>query len=300
MRHHRFELPAFFPATRALVGILGVGTMVCAVSCKKPAAGGADGGDDGAAASAAALTLAFLNGFEGEIDGFIKENKPGAQQTPIAVMIKSAKVRFELPEALTKGVAANPLGDKGYVILDSTAKKLYAVSDAKKEAIELDLNTTGKALQGMHPPPGGPHGGAPQAPPTKVTKTGKTDTVAGYTCEYWDIASDHKEGTVCMGSDGPSWLSIPMTGIPTEQAWMLDLLDGKHFPLRFIGYGKDGTTEESRIEVTKIDKKSLQDSEFQVPAGYKTIDLEKMMSGFGMPGGIPGGLPIPPHPPPHH
>jgi hypothetical protein len=295
------------PSSSARVTLPGASCAVLCVlsmasaSCKKPATGAADGGEDGSAAIASA-SLAFLSGFEGEIDGFIKDNKPGAQQTPITVMVKAAKIRFEIPEALAKGAPTNPLGDKGYVIVDSTAKKLFAVSDAKKEAMELDLNTTGKALQGVHPG-GGARPGAPQAPPTKVTKTGKTDTVAGYTCEYWDIASDHKEGTVCVANDGPSWLSIPMTGIPTEQAWALELLDGKHFPLRFIAYGKDGTTEETRVEVTKIDKKSMQDSQFQVPAGYKTIDLEKMLSGFGMPGGIPGmpgGLPVPPHPPPGH
>jgi hypothetical protein len=277
--------------------------LACAVlpSCKKPTPGGADGGGD--AGPAATASLAFLTGFEGEIDGFVKDEKTsGGQQTPIAVMIKNAKIRFEVPEALAKSAPANPLGDKGYVIVDTTAKKLFFVSDAKKEAIELDINSAGKAMQGAHPTPG-PHGAAPQAPPTKVTKTGKTETVAGYTCEDWDIASDHKEGTVCMASDGPSWLSLPTTGIPSDQAWMLDLLDGKHFPLRYVVYGKDGATEESRVEVTKIDKKPQQDSEFQVPAGYKTIDLEKMLSGFGIPGGgmpgIPGNLPVPPHPPPH-
>jgi len=94
-----------------------------------------------------------------------------------------------------------------------------------------------------------------------------------------------------VADEGASWLSIPMTGIPTEKAWMLDLLDGKHFPLRFVGYAKDGTTEESRLEITKIDKKSLADSEFQVPAGYKVVDLEKMFQGLG-------GMPVPPHFPP--
>lgn len=282
---------------------LGIACALLCASCKKPTAGSSDGGDDGAAAATA--SLAFLSGFEGEIDALVKDEKPGGQQTPIAVMIKTGKLRFEVPEAIAKNAPGNPLGDKGYVIVDSTAKKLFFVSDAKKEAIEFDLNSAGKAMQGMHPPAPGGHGTAPQGPPTKVTKTGKTETVAGYSCEDWDITSDHKEGTVCMGSDGPSWLSLPTTGIPTEQAWMLDLLDGKHFPLQFVGYAKDGTTEETRVAVTSINKKPQQDSEFQVPAGYKTIDLEKMLSGFGMGGmpggmpGIPGNMPVPPHPPPH-
>jgi hypothetical protein len=207
-------------------------------------------------------------------------------------MVKAGKLRVDVPEGLAKGVAGNPLGDKGYAIFDSGAKKLTIVSDAKKEAILMDLNNSGKALSGLTPGAPG-HPGAP-ATPSKITKTGKTDTVAGYSCEYWDVTSDHKEGTVCMGSDGPSWFTLPTTGIPAAQAWMGDLLDGKHFPLRFIGYAKDGTTEENRIEITKIDKKSIDDSSFQVPAGYKTIDLEKMMQGIpGMPA-VPGGMPAVP------
>lgn len=262
-----------------------------------PGDAGAEGGSGTAAAS-----LAFLSGFEGEIDGFAKDSsKPGAAQVPLAVFVKAAKVKVELPDSLAKR-AGPMLGEKAYAIFDSTAKKLTIVTDAKKEALVIDLNSSGKAFQGITPGAhGGPTGGPTGGTPTKVTKTSKTDTVAGYPCTYWDIASDHKEATVCMGDDGPSWLSLPTTGIPTESAWMLELMDGKHFPLRFIAYAKDGTTEENRIEVTKIDKKSLADTEFQVPAGYKTINLEKMFQGMGMPG-IPGGggFPMPPHPMPTH
>jgi hypothetical protein len=266
-------------------------------SCGKLGGKGGDAGTDGAADGASPSTsLSFLGTFEGEIDAFTKDSaKPGAQPVPLAVLVKGGKVKLQIPEGLTKG-PGSPLGEKGYIIFDSAAKKLTAVSDATKEAIVVDLNTSGKSLAGVAPPAAGPHGAA--GSPSKITKTGKTDLVAGYTCENWDIAGDKKEGTVCMASDGPSWFSIPTTGIPPTQAWMLDLLDGKHFPLRYVGYGKDGATEETRIEVTKIDAKPVPDTEFQVPAGYKTIELEKMMGAMpGMP-----GMPIPhvPVPPPHH
>jgi hypothetical protein len=290
MRTHAFGLALLVTA------------LPLATGCKPRGASGDGGADDGGSSALASASLAFLGSFEGEIDGFTKDStKPGAPQVPLSVLIKSGKVKLEIPETLAKGAAGSPLGDKGYVIYDSAGKKITLVSDAKKEAIVMDLNTTTKALSGFSPPgtPGTPTKPGAPATPTKVTKTGKTDTVAGYKCEYWDIVSDHKEGTVCMGDDGPSWLSIPMTGIPTERAWMLELMDGKHFPLRFIGYGKDGTTEDNRIEVTKIDKKSLADTEFQVPAGYKTIDLEKMMQGLGGMPGMPGGMPVP-HSPAHH
>jgi hypothetical protein len=270
------------------VALIALIALSASTACNKLKGQSADGGA-GAEGGAADSPLAFLGGFEGEIDGFTKDSK--GTQVPIVLDIKASKVRFEIPEHMAKGT---PLGEKAYVLFDPSAKKMWVVSDVQKQAIVVDLNTSGKALQGFGPP--GAHGpGAPSGPPPKVTKTGKFDTIAGYKCENWDISSDHKEGTVCVADQGASWLSIPMTGIPTEQAWMLELLDGKHFPLRFVGYAKDGTTEESHIEVTKIDKKPLADTLFQVPAGYKTIDLDKMLQGFG----VPGGFPIP-HIPPHH
>lgn len=254
-------------------------------SCSKLRLGASS--DAGTQSTAAGAALSVLDGFEGEIDGFLKDSKTGGQQVPLSVLLKAGKVRTEVPESLTKG---GPPGlEKGYVIFDGAAKKLMFVNDAQRQALEIDLNSP-NAKKAPVPGFGGPSlpsaPSRPEGKPPTVTETGKFDTVAGYKCEYWDIASDHKEGTVCVADQSLSWLSIPMTGIPTERAWMLKLLDGKHFPLRFIGYGKDGTTEETRAELTKIDKRALPDTEFQVPPGYKVVDLEKMLSGLMMPPGL--------------
>jgi hypothetical protein len=284
--------------------------LATSTSCSKPKADSGDGGSASGSASSeapsgagplAGASLSMLtSGFEGEIDAFTQ--KAGGAQTPLTVFLKGDKVRFELPEDLAKN-AGQFLGEKAYGILDSAAKKLYVVSDAKKQAILIDLNS-GKPLGSFGPHAHGP-GGSPATPPSKITKTGKYDTVAGYKCENWDIASDHdgtspaspergqhlKEGTICVAQQGVSWLSLPLSAIPSERAWAAELVDGHHFPLRFIGYQKDGTTEETRVEVTKIDKKSLQDSEFQVPPGYNVMDLEKMFAGIP---GMPPGMAMPP------
>ncbi|HEX8791284.1 MAG TPA: DUF4412 domain-containing protein [Polyangiaceae bacterium] len=284
--------------THTVLVLAAIAAAASTISCDRLKLGGSSAGVDAGASLGG--PLAVLDGFEGEIDAFTKDNKPGAVQQPMSLFLKSNKVRFDVPESLKGGGAVapggSPWGDKGYVIYDGGAKKLWFVDDAKKEAIEIDLNSQGpKPFPGFSPPtphrPGSPSG--PSGPATTVTETGKYDTVAGYKCELWDVASDHKEGTLCVATQGLSWMSIPMTGIPTEQAWMLKLFDGNHFPLRYVAYQKDGTTEDRRIEVTKIDKKPLPDTQFQVPAGYKVIDLEKMFSSFGM----PSGMPMPPHPP---
>jgi hypothetical protein len=277
------------------------------VGCSKPNAADADGGGGAASASTGADSLpALLTGFEGEIDVSAKNSKPQEGPTDVAVRVKNGKIRVDIPEQLGKS-AGGAFGSnlKGFGLLDSAAKKIYVVLDPSKQVIEIDLNKSGNDLKGIGSPgPRAEHGNAPpQGPPPKVTKTGKYDTVAGYKCENWDIASDHKEGTACVAQEGFSWFQIPITGIPTEHLWMAELLDGKHFPLRFIGYGPDGTTETARIEVTKIDKKTLPASDFEIPPGYTVVDIAQMFRGFGafpgggmpgagMPGaGMPGGMP---------
>jgi len=265
------------------------------------------GGGDSSSGESAGSSLALLKGFEGEIGIAVKQakpTKPGGEVPPLSLEIKGNKVRVDIPPALQ---ASQP-NLKGYGVLDTPEKKLFFVMDEQKQVIVFDLNQAGEQLKSMKSRPGMPRGAAPEAPnrpPPKVTKTGVTDKVAGYACENWDVSDEaRKVATVCVGNEGASWFHLPITGIPTEYAWALELLDGKHFPLRAIGYGQDGA-EEGRVEVTKIEKKPLAASLFEIPAGYRVMDLMTMMqTGFGMlpGGGMPGathagGLPAM-HPPP--
>jgi len=281
----------------------------------KSMAGGGDGGatatSEGGAPVAGGDSLALLDGFEGEIDVTGKGEKPSDSPVSLALLIKDGKIRVDIPEELAKS-GASPLGAnaKGYGIFDSAAKKIFVVLDSSKQVIVIDLNKAGEQMKGLTPPAPRPEHGnaAPKEQPPKVTKTGKFDTVAGYKCENWDVATDHRQGTVCVAEEGFSWLSLPMSalnGVPTEQLWMADLLDGKHFPLRFVGYGPDGVKETARIEVTKVDKKTLPATDFVYPPTYTVIDIGQMFGALGamggphgmpgMPGGMPGGLPAPPH-----
>jgi uncharacterized protein DUF4412 len=250
------------------VGMLALALALAASACKKNDASAADGGS--MSSESGGNSLAFLKGFEGEIDGFVKDDKPGESQVPITVFIKGSKVRFDIPEKLgqSAGAGAGMLGPKAYALFDGDAKKLSLVSDSQKQVLVIDLNKSGEQLKGLGKPP--EHGSGPNAPQMKLTKTGKWDTVAGYKCENWDVSSDHR--------------------------------------LRFVGYAKDGSTEESRIEVTKIDKRTLASSQFEYPPTYRTIDLSQMLQGLGGLPGMPGGMPMPgmsggfpiPGMPPHH
>jgi hypothetical protein len=295
---HRRAAHAF----AAIVSAFPIGALSFACACNKTApaapvdeAGAASASAAPAAAAPPPASLALLNGFEGEIDGTLKEAKSATAPVPVSLLVKGDKFRVDLPEQLARR-SGSPLGAPSYVIVDSAAKKLYMVLDAQKQVLFFDLNKAPDMMKSLGGSTGGPHGrdgGAPPAPP-KITKTGQFDTVAGYRCENWDVASDHRDATVCVANEGASWFSLPFGGDAPEMAWMSDLLDGKHFPLRATGYDKDGKTETSRVEVTKVEKKTLPDDEFQLPQGYAVVDLGKMLQGMA---GMATGMHAMPRPP---
>lgn len=279
---------------RLAVGLLA--TLIFPTACSKSkAAQGADAAPAPllAASTASALStdaLTILHRFEGEIDAVVKEAK-SPDPLSIALRVKNDRLRVNLPEKLAR--RAGPMGGApNYVIFDAPAKSLSLVSDAQKQVMVFDLDKNAEALKGLGgAPSASTPAGTPKAPAAKLTKTGRVESVAGISCEDWDVTTDHREASLCVAEQGVSWLRLPLTGIPTERLWMTELLDGKHFPLRFVGYAKDGSTEEARVEVTKLDKKTLPASDFETPPGYQVIDLAQMLQGLrGLPGaGVQGG-----------
>jgi hypothetical protein len=249
--------------------------------------------------AAAGSPLAFLQGFEGEIGIMGKSvSKTKPEAVNLALSVKSDNVRLEIPQGLTSPGQPSP---KGFLLLKPAEKKLIAVIDEmppqlQKTAIVIDLNTIGDQFKSMvpHTPSAPGAKDKPSKPPPKLTKTGTTDKIAGYACDNWDVTEESKKvATMCIADQSNSWFHLPLTGIPTEYAWALELLDGKHFPMRFVGYEKDGS-EGGRVEVTKFEKKPMAATLFDIPAGYKVTDIQslmqQMMSGRGM-AAMPAGAP---------
>jgi hypothetical protein len=285
---------------KAIPFFLAASVVALTFGCKKGQEN-ANAGSGGGAANAPAAEmpklnpLAILGDFEGEIDAVNTENRPGATPTAFSVLVKGGKIRFAIPPKVQdkeKRSAAQMFGEASYVIFDPTLKKYSIVSDPKQSAMVMDLNNPmANQFSGEHPPRERA-AGVSERPPPKVTKTGKLDTVAGHKCEIWDVVDEKNRGSLCVAEEGASWFHLPTTFVPGEHAWMSELLDGKHLPLRMIELKEDGMTETKRIEVTKLDKRSLPQSDFEVPPGYKVIDLAQMFAGMaGMAGGMDGGMP---------
>jgi len=239
--------------------------------------------------------LSVLKGFEGEIGVMAKEAKEPTKTSNFTLEVKGEKVRLDLPSDLaSKSPLGAMAGGKTWGLLSTAEKKATLVIEAQKKAIVFDLNKMIEKAKASATPPALGGTATPPKDPPKVTKTGKTEQVAGYECENWDIVgNDGSKATACIANEGASWFSFPLTGIPTEHAWMMEVFDGNHFPLRFVGFDKTGA-EQVRVEITKIEKKTLPPEHFQVPADFQTMDFDQfitqMMMGLG---GRPGMAPMP-------
>jgi hypothetical protein len=278
---------SFLVASSAVVVALSGALSGCKGDPKPEAAAG------GAASPTAGAegALVALKNFEGEVGLQVKSATQTQPIPPITLQVKGSKLRFDVPE----GVKGPGMGKKMHVVIDAPAKKLSAVIDDQKQVVTLDLDKLSEQFKGMMPPgAAGETKPAEPAVPPKVTKTGQMSVVAGYKCEDWDIVSPKGErAKICVASEGASWFQVPSIGLPADHAWAKELFDGQHLPLRFIGFDAAGT-EETRLEVTRLDRKPIADDVFAIPPDYKIVELSELlrglMGGFGGPAGLAGTL----------
>lgn len=242
-----------------------VSLCVVATGCNLLKGHDADGGASGATPAtsgggivANGLSLVGAAAFQGEVDMIIKSDKGGSDGL---ILVKGQKQRMEFHAPDSKTTT---------MIMDGEAKKMIVLDEARKTAMVMSLDKADVAPPSAPPP--GAHAAAPPKP-HEFKRTGKKDVVAGYDCEIWTYEEPDKKGEVCV-ADGLSLLG--MGGMS------LGALSGKinGLPLRAIGQTKDGK-EKERMEVTKIDRRSVPDDKFQVPPGYTTTDMDQLMKGLG-------------------
>jgi len=195
--------------------------------------------------------------FEGVIHIEETDDESVTQQT---WFIKGDKLRFE-------SVAQDE--EKTFMIFDAKKKILYSIEPEKKSYIEIPLESLGdgmeRATEGM-----------------VITRTGKTDKVAGYACEIYRSkdASDGSTGELCvakgLGNAAMSGLTgSEVGGDSVFRRWMRDIFKEGGFPLRGTDRAADGKVE-SRWVATKVEKKHVDDSLFVVPAAYAKIDMSSI------------------------
>jgi hypothetical protein len=256
-----------------------------------------------------------LASFEGEIDLVAKSADASKPPQDVSMLVRNDRLRLD---ALPGTDTAKYLGGKAFLLVRVPDKKVDVVVDANKQVIELDLNNT-ERLKSLAKGPGSrpnAKGEGHSDPPPKIVKSGQKETIAGYSCEDWDVTStkdNKKKASLCVADVPVSFFHLPLTDVPAEYAPMLELIDGQHMPLRVVAYDDKTGAESGRVEVTKFDRHPLEASLFEVPPGYTVVDAMQMIAAFaggrvpGMPPGMPvvpgapGGLPgAPGHHKKHH
>jgi hypothetical protein len=196
-------------------------------------------------ASCKLRTLASVVAFEGEIDMSMSTSMAPVSGTTTKFEMKGSKMRME-----TTGVGAFAS------ITDTEAKKTWMIDNTAHTYSELDLTKLG-ALSATS-----------TKPKSKVTKKG-SDKVVGYSCDIYEIEDGAMRTEVCVAS-GFSMMALGLSGpfsmfTAGNDAWSEVLSHG--FPLRMI-MSMPGGPPLMKMEATRIEKKSLPDSDFAIPAGY--------------------------------
>ena len=203
---------------------------------------------------AAALFLTFTavplaaQSFEGTVSMNITGDN--GIVNPISYMIKGGKMRFDPGNAQVS------------VIIDPIAKRMIVVMNAQKMYMEREFGDAVAAVQQRT---------AVKNP--SIVRTGKMETVAGYKCEHVTITDDDGASVdSCISSELGGFrmpeASNPMA--PQKEAGWIAQLGSTSFPLKVQKGGK------TIMEVTAIEKKSLDAALFTAPEGYQSFAMPVM------------------------
>jgi hypothetical protein len=193
-----------------------------------------------------------LKSFEGHISMHTTSAK--GEPHDMTVGAKGDKLRFDMT-----GRGGGPM----HAVYDPAQNQLWVYLDAQKQFMSLDFTS-----------PGATPNTNPQS--STITKAGAHKLIAGVDCEQWSVkdASGH-HSDVCIAQGiayfDPSRIR-PGGAQQPETVLAREFREHKSFPLESLEYDADGK-ELSRMEVVKIEKVKIPDSDFAVPDGYSKVEM---------------------------
>ncbi|HEU0174005.1 MAG TPA: DUF4412 domain-containing protein [Blastocatellia bacterium] len=227
----------------------------------------------GASTASSASSSSAIKGvtsFEGMVTARMFGEK---QPMEFRYAIKGNRTRFEAmisPDASKRAVMLMDMSSGTQTTLIPQSK-MYMTVNWGELAEEMTQNA-GKGSSGNFP---------------KVTSTGKTETVAGLNCEHW-ILGDKQDMDMCLakgmgyfgfgGQSGGILDKLKNLALREKIKAQLDanpefakFVEGGAFPLK-MSHVENGQSK-TIMEVTGIERKSLDDSLFTVPADYKKMEV---------------------------
>ena len=173
------------------------------------------------------------------------------QPREMVVEVKGDKLRFDI---------ANE-GNASHAVYSPSDNKVLFFLDTDKKYMDMDFSPPTTA------PSTSPDSGG-------ITKSGTHKKVAGLDCEQWTVKdASGKRSEVCI-AQGIAFFDVSSlrASHKPETALAKEFREHKSFPLESIDYDASGT-ELTRMEVTAIDRKKLDDAVFGVPEGYAKVDV---------------------------
>jgi len=200
----------------------------------------------------------------GDFEGILHMTTTHTDETPMKMdwMIKGDKARIE---------RARMDGRTHVMILDSKTKTMLILFPERQAYTEIALGgehseRIGKAMEDY-----------------EVERTGRTDKVAGRSCEIWRVKEKDAEAEkheICVAKGFGRTASFWMEPMKKQPAWVTQLINEGGFGLRSVRYDVTGQVA-TRTEVTDIEAKSMDAALFAAPAGYQKMDRGAMMGAMG-------------------
>jgi hypothetical protein len=206
-------------------------------------------------------SVSYSQSFEGEITMKITNSNDEEPQT-INYYCKGSKIRFE-------GTGKEGMG--GAMILDTKNNNSIIIIPAQKMYMSYSFkNKMGTMSDSMRN----------KLEKGDVKMTGETKEINGFNCEKWIFKDDE-------GKSGEAWMTKglrnffffnnPMKPRGDEPEWAKKLFTEGYFPMLLTSRDSDGKIE-SKMEVTSVQPRALDESLFTPPPDYKEMKMPMMMN----------------------
>ena len=201
--------------------------------------------------------------FEGAVTYKMDAQGKGPDSFTYYMKGNKARMEMEMPAQAQMGKAA--------FIIDGDQNALITLIPQMKMYMQMSMPPVDSTDY---------NGDDSDGPEQKPVKLSDTKVILGHTCDHWRIHNEDGETVDLWNAKGFGNFMMPgrfggMPGQGKRQEWLKDLMGKGFFPLKVVVTKQGGSTEMS-MEATKIEKKNLDDSLFEVPSGYNKMNLPNM------------------------
>lgn len=195
-----------------------------------------------------AATAAAAATFEGVVEYTVTSGK---RSLPLRYTIKGDQVLMEMNAETKDAFAAFYDVKTGQVKMLMHEQKMYMVVGGLDEAMEdVDIDAS-------------------------IEKTDRTETIAGYPCTLYIITERRGDTHEVWATTGLGrYVSVAdvQRNRGKDAGWSRLLAEEQGFPLRVVTKNRRGRVV-STMEATRVEKKSIDSSVFEVPAGYTEFKM---------------------------